>query len=155
MEREPDLELNFQINDPNFDRKFDLVTEGAHTYLKKHLLERITRENRLTIVNYMLVMQTEEVSPSQTYRISTIYKLKQFSEFHKNKSFQSMTRQDVLDFLDRLMPLPVLIHYSVRKYSHTGTFISFLLLILSAASYQQQKGAKLSTCQKRDYVYEY
>ena|SRR5215208_4763366 len=49
-------------DDPNFERKFDLVTEGAHPYLKKHLLERITKENCMTIVNYMLAMQTE-VSP--------------------------------------------------------------------------------------------
>jgi len=87
--------------DPNFDRKLDVITSGAGPFVKEHLLTKITRENCLTIVNYMLAMQTE-VSPSQTYRIDTILKLKYFAEFHNPKSCEDMTRQDVVDFLDSL-----------------------------------------------------
>jgi hypothetical protein len=63
----------------NEDRKLDAITAGAGPFVKEHLLTKITRENCLTIVNYILAMQTE-VSPSQTYRIDTILKLKYFAE---------------------------------------------------------------------------
>jgi hypothetical protein len=86
-------------NDPNFDRKLDLVTACARPYIKDHLLTRISRENCITIVNYMLAMQTE-LGPSERYRIDTIYKLKQLAEFHEPKTFKDMTRQDIVDFLD-------------------------------------------------------
>jgi hypothetical protein len=43
---------DFVPNDPNFDRKLDLVTEGAMPFIKNHLLERISRENCATIVAY-------------------------------------------------------------------------------------------------------
>ena len=49
----------------------------------------------------MLAMQTE-VGPAESYRIDTLYKLKQFAEFHNPKPFKELTRQDVIDFLDRL-----------------------------------------------------
>lgn len=65
----------------------DLVTAGARPYIKDHLLTRISRENCITIVNYMLAMQTE-VGPAQSYRIDTLYKLKQFAEFHNPKTLQ-------------------------------------------------------------------
>ncbi|MDQ3851220.1 MAG: hypothetical protein M3299_00120 [Thermoproteota archaeon] len=87
--------------DPNFDRKFDLISAGAQPFVKEHLLTRITKENCLIIVSYILAMQTE-VSPSQTYRIGTINKLKYFAEFHHPKSFRDITRQDIIDFLDSL-----------------------------------------------------
>ena len=90
-------ELNIDLT---FDRKIDVVTAGARPFVKEHLLTRITRENCLTIVNYMLAMQTE-VSPMETYRIDTLFKLKYFAEFHNPKTFKDMTRQDVIDFLDK------------------------------------------------------
>jgi hypothetical protein len=54
--------------DPNFDRKLDLITAGARPFIKKHLLTKITRENCQIIINYILAMQTE-LSPAQTYRL--------------------------------------------------------------------------------------
>ncbi len=33
-------------NDPNFDRKLDLITAGAQPFVKEHLLTKITRPNR-------------------------------------------------------------------------------------------------------------
>jgi integrase len=89
------------LDDPNFDRKLDLITEGARPFIKKHLLERIPRENCQTIVAYILAMHTE-IHLSDRYRIDTIFKLKQLAEFHKPKSFRDMTRQDVIDYLDSL-----------------------------------------------------
>ena len=87
--------------DPNFDRKLDLITAGGHDFIKNHLLTKITRQNCAIIVNYILAMQTE-VNPSPRYRVDTIFKLKQLAEFHNPKSFRDMTRQDVIDFLDNL-----------------------------------------------------
>jgi integrase/recombinase XerD len=89
-------------NDPNFDRKLDLITAGASRYLKQHLLTKISRENCSVIINYILAMQTE-TNTSQHYRVGTISTLKQLAEFHNNKAFKDMTtRQDILAFLDRL-----------------------------------------------------
>jgi integrase len=89
------------LEDPNFDRKLDLITEGSRPFVKEHLLTKISRENCITIINYILAMQTE-VSPSERYRVDTIFKLKQLAEFHNAKSFRDMTRKDIIGFLDRL-----------------------------------------------------
>ena len=87
-------------DDPNFDRKFDLITDGAKPYLKKHLRTRITPENLQIIVDYIIAFQTE-ASPSQQYRVDTIYKLKQLAEYyHPHKSFREMTREHIVAFLD-------------------------------------------------------
>src|SRR5688572_1953545 len=87
------------IEDPNFDRKLDTITAGAPPHLKKHLLTRISRKNCQIIRKYILIMQTE-VAPADSYRIGTIQTLKRFVEFHKQKSFYDIQRQDVIDFLD-------------------------------------------------------
>jgi hypothetical protein len=34
--------------------------------------------------------------------MDTIHKLKQLAEFHMSKNFKEMTRQDIIEFLDRL-----------------------------------------------------
>ena len=90
------------IEDPNFDRKLDIITAGAKPFIKEHLIHKISNsENSKTIVAYIIAMQTE-VSPSQTYRIDTINKLTHFAVFHNPKRFKDMTRQDIIDFLDSL-----------------------------------------------------
>jgi len=85
--------------DPNFERKLDIITAGTCPHIKQHLLTKILRENCKTIVNYVLDFQTE-VSPSTTYRIYINTRLKHFSEFHKSTSFKNITRQDIIDYLD-------------------------------------------------------
>jgi hypothetical protein len=42
------------VDDPNFDRKLDIITAGAKPFVKEHLLNRISKENCQTIVNYIL-----------------------------------------------------------------------------------------------------
>ncbi len=37
VEREPELMVNHQINDPNFDRKLDPITAGTLPFIKDHL----------------------------------------------------------------------------------------------------------------------
>jgi integrase len=41
-----------------------------------------------------------EAGPSQRYRVDTIYKLKQLAEYYNPRSFTSLTRQDIVGFLD-------------------------------------------------------
>ena len=89
------------INDPNFDRKLDLIAAGAKPFLKEHLLTKITRENCQIIINYVLAFQAE-VNPAEKYRLETIHKLKLLAEFHHPKSFKDMTRQDIVEYLDHL-----------------------------------------------------
>jgi integrase/recombinase XerD len=94
--------LDNNEEDPNFDRKLDIITAGARPFVKEHLLTKITRENCQILIDYILAMQTE-VNPSQTYRIDAINKLKHFAEeLHNRKSFRDVTREDIIDFLDNL-----------------------------------------------------
>ncbi len=66
----------FEKEDPNFDRKLDLITAGATPFLKEHLLTKITRENCLTIINYVLAMQTEsKLKPKSQNTIALIQSL--------------------------------------------------------------------------------
>jgi hypothetical protein len=96
-----DIFSQIEREDPNFDRKLDLITAGANPFLKEHLLTKVTRENCLTIINYVLAMQTE-TEVSEHYRINTVLNLKKLAEFYKTKSFSKMTRQDIVEYLDRL-----------------------------------------------------
>jgi integrase/recombinase XerD len=94
--------VNNNINeDPNLDRKLDLITEGAHPFLREHLLTRITRENCLTIIAYILVFM-QESNPVEQYRVNTIFRLTRLAEYYNPKSFKDMTRQDIIEFLDSL-----------------------------------------------------
>jgi integrase/recombinase XerD len=86
-------------DDPNFDRKLDVITAGAKPFVKAHLLNRISKKNCQTIVDYILAMQTE-ISPRDEYRINTIIKLKHFAEVNEPKTFHDITRQDIINFLD-------------------------------------------------------
>jgi len=52
--------------DPNFDRKLDLITAGARPFVKEHLLTRITKENCLIIIQYVLAFQLRLTRPNST-----------------------------------------------------------------------------------------
>jgi integrase len=117
------------INDSIFDHRLDLITARARPYLKEHLLHKISRENCSVIINYILAMQTE-TNLSNSYRLDTIHKLKQLAEFHgleekKSKSFREMTRQDIIDFLDRLRKPEDVdpLHKWIGSYNLTSTIL--------------------------------
>jgi len=46
-------------DDPNFDRKLDLVTAGAKPHIREHLLTKISKENCKIIVDYVIAFLTE------------------------------------------------------------------------------------------------
>jgi integrase/recombinase XerD len=111
-------------DDPNFDRKLDLITAGGHPYIKEHLLTRITKQNCLTIITYVLGFMTE-VNPSQEHRIITIYKLKLLAEYYHPKSFAELTGQDIVEFLDRIRKPESVdpLHKWIGTYNHTRVIL--------------------------------
>jgi integrase len=92
-----------EIEDPNFDRRLDIAVAGCQPFVKRNLLSSniITRENAKIIVDYIIAFQTE-VSPRLSYRRETILRLTELARFHHPKPFKEMTRQDIIDFLNRL-----------------------------------------------------
>lgn len=91
---------NYNNQDALFDRKIDLTTAGLQQYYDKHLRE-ISKENALTICEYIGVMKTE-INLSNNYRKLTIRLLVQLSKFHNQRPFNVMERDDILSFLDSL-----------------------------------------------------
>ena len=88
--------------DTNFERRLNEVTAGLQRYIRTHLLERVSRINAITIVDYIEALNTE-VNPVNATKEITIVILMQLSEWYKNKkSFREMTRQDIIAFLGRL-----------------------------------------------------
>lgn len=121
MERQPEIFHKMKdLDDPNFDRKLDLITAGGHPYLKEHLITRITKQNCLTIMNYILAFMTER-NPKQSYRIDTVYKLKLLAEHYNPKDFKDLTRQDIIDYLDRYRKPESVdpLHQWIGTYNHT------------------------------------
>ena len=54
------------VNDPNFDRKLDVIIASAPPHLREHLLTKVSRENCQTIINYILDMETEVALSSES-----------------------------------------------------------------------------------------
>jgi hypothetical protein len=82
------------------DRKIEFVTADLHGQhrLSNHL-HRIPIENALLISDYIIAMNTE-INPSDNYRGDSIGILYTFSKYHENKSFKTITREDIISFLD-------------------------------------------------------
>jgi hypothetical protein len=92
-----------QIITSNFgwlDRKIEEATVGLRPEFSRDL-RSISEENALTIANYILAMRAE-INLSNTYRWSNICLLCKFSNYHENKSFTDIIRDDILSFLDSL-----------------------------------------------------
>jgi len=81
-----------------FDRKIEIATEGLIPYFSK-LCYELPHENALTIANYIISMKAE-INPSPNYRKESIRSLYQLSKYCNHKSFRSLTRQNILEFLD-------------------------------------------------------
>jgi hypothetical protein len=91
-----------ETSDPNFERRLDDITEGMDSFIRTHLLEKVSRTNTTIIIDYIQAY-TLETNPKNESKQVAILTLEQLSEFHKNvKSFRDMTREDILAFLNRL-----------------------------------------------------
>jgi hypothetical protein len=80
-----------------------LATEGLAVYVHRHLtdLSRLSLENALTIVNYVLSQKTE-VNIADTYRLNIISTSIVLSKFLNHKPFKDMTEEDILLYLDSI-----------------------------------------------------
>src|ERR671922_1887447 len=98
------MQIQQNVIDPLFERKVDLVTEGLPAgYAKRlKLVGQVSQDNALTICNYIMAMKTE-INSSDDYRRTNVAVLTKLSKFFGNqKSFNQITREDVLSFLDSL-----------------------------------------------------
>jgi len=104
MQKQKTKEINNSDNwnDPLFERKIENTTEGLSHDCFNWLEEvaRFSKENAAVKSHYMMSMKTE-TNLSDNYRRSIIILLSRFSIFFKNqKTFKSITREDVLKFLN-------------------------------------------------------
>ena len=80
------------------DKKIELVTAGLQDHVVS-LLKKQSSQNAETIADYIIAMNVE-VNPSIHHKSAQIVTLCYISNFHKQKSFLKMTRDDVLQYLD-------------------------------------------------------
>jgi hypothetical protein len=85
------------MNDPLFEQKLELATEGLDPHFLKHLRTKVSSDNALTISNYILSMMV-----ATSYKRTIISTLKLLSEFLSNKPFTDMSRADIISYLDSL-----------------------------------------------------
>ena len=96
------MQVHQNINDPLFERKVDLITAGLPAVYSKCLKNGVSQDDALVICNYINSMKTE-INLSDNYRGANIILLAKLSKFFKSrKSFNQMTREDILSFLDSL-----------------------------------------------------
>jgi len=95
--------INDYDSDPLFERKIQNATDGLNHDCFNWLDEKVakfSKENAAVIADYIMSMKTE-TNLSDNYRRDVIILLSKFSIFFSNqKTFKSMTRDDILKFLD-------------------------------------------------------
>ena len=74
------------------------ATSGLQQYFF-NILRKQSNQNAETIADYVIAI-TMEVNPSIQYKSSQIITLCHVSNFHKQKPFSKMTRDDVLQYLN-------------------------------------------------------
>ena len=82
------------------DRKIEECTAGLVPSVSKQLFS-ISKDNAAIIVKYIEVVKTE-VNPADSYRRNIILLLCRFSNYHENKVFKEISRDDIVKFLDSL-----------------------------------------------------
>jgi integrase/recombinase XerD len=80
------------------DAKLSTITKGLHNEILNGL-KNISKENSSIMVDYISTMVTE-TNPSDNYRRDNIRLLYLFLKYNKNKPFKSMTRDEVISFLN-------------------------------------------------------
>jgi hypothetical protein len=90
-----------KLKEIHYLMRLDIATEGLESYYLEHLKNRISKDNALTIANYVISMKVE-TNLSVNHKRAVITSLKLLSEFLDNKPFKEMTHEDILLFLDTL-----------------------------------------------------
>jgi integrase len=144
--------INNYNNDSNalFERKLENVTEGlshnCFNWLKKIANNNNNKENATIIANYIMSMKTE-TNLSDSYRKSVIILLSKFSIFFRNqKSFKSIIREDVLEFLDSFRkPESVdMLHQWIGTYNMYRIYLMRFFKWLYSPDIEQNKRPKPS-----------
>jgi hypothetical protein len=81
-----------------FDRKLESITSDLPQQYSRMLL-KIQRKDALTIINYMISLNSE-VNPAVSYRRSVMKCLTGFIAFSRHIDIKQLERKDVLAFLD-------------------------------------------------------
>lgn len=92
---------NLYLSSPDLlDRKIEFVTANLRRQRElSNDLHSISTENALIISDYIIAMKTE-INPSDNYRSDSIKILHRFSKYNKNKLLKTITRDDIISFLD-------------------------------------------------------
>jgi hypothetical protein len=91
-------QISSSLYSTRLDDKTESVTAGLQAHLVS-LLKKQSSQNAETIADYVLAMNIE-VNPSIHHRTNQIRTLSYLSDFHKQKPFSKMTRDDVLQYLN-------------------------------------------------------
>jgi integrase/recombinase XerD len=99
------------------DRKIEECTAGLPRSFTKQLFS-ISKDNAATVVNYIEILKTE-VNPATNYRKNIVLLLCRFSNYHKNKPFNEISRDDIITFLDSLRKIETLdpLHKWIGTYN--------------------------------------
>jgi integrase/recombinase XerD len=85
-------------HDIEIDTKLGTIIKGLNNEILNGL-RSISNENASIIVDYILTMITE-TNPSDSYKKANIRLLYSFSKYSRNKPFKSITRDEVISFLN-------------------------------------------------------
>ena len=77
------------------------ITNGLPKFAYKQLTQQISRENAVTIIEFIKYQKTE-INPSDAYKNLVIRSLIILIKYFKNKKFKQLTRADIISYLDSL-----------------------------------------------------
>ena len=129
-------------DDPLFERKIENATAGLKPACKKNL-KRVSKTNAVIIADYIISMQTE-INPSNDYKKAIIILLCKFSQFHQDKTFNHITRQNIISFLDRLRNPETVdpLHKWIGTYNLYGIYLLRFFKWLYYSDVEPNKRAK-------------
>ena len=129
-------------DDPLFERKIENATAGLKPACKKNL-KRVSKINAVIIADYIISMQTE-MNPSNDYKKAIIILLCKFSQINKDKTFNHITRQNIISFLDRLRNPETVdpLHKWIGTYNLYGIYLLRFFKWLYYSDVEPNKRAK-------------
>jgi hypothetical protein len=77
-----------------------MIGEGVSPIVIRKL-RNLSEENIITITNFILAINTES-NPSDRYRQQILLGLCELSKFVNNKEFRQITREDLIQYMDKL-----------------------------------------------------
>lgn len=107
LSTEPNIgssELKSERSLSEIERKIeDVIHDPSKPYFKNALKKHVKAypENANTVCDY-IIAEITEINIKASTKETKIKVLLWFSEFHQGKSFKSMTKQDILDYLNSL-----------------------------------------------------